>query len=83
MKYDFIVHPGADVSNIAMKYTGANKIAVKNKQLVISTSLGDNKELSPYTYQVTDNKREELDCRYVVDGDVVRFKVKNYSRDKT
>ena len=83
LKYDFIVHPGADINNIAMKYTGANKISVKNKQLVISTSLGENKELSPYTYQVSDNKREELDCRYVVEGDVVKFKVKNYSPDKT
>ena len=63
-----------------MKYTGAHKISVKNKQLVISTSLGKNKELSPYTYQVADNRREELDCRFIVDGDVVKFKVKNYAR---
>ncbi|MEP6948277.1 MAG: PKD domain-containing protein, partial [Ginsengibacter sp.] len=83
LKYDFIVHAGADVDNIAMKYTGADKLSVKNKELVVSTSLGDNKELSPYTYQVTDNKREELDCRYIVTGDVVKFKVKNYARDKT
>ncbi|MEO8415057.1 MAG: PKD domain-containing protein [Ginsengibacter sp.] len=83
LKYDFIIHPGADVNNIAMKYTGANKLAVKNKQLLITTSLGDNRELSPYTYQVVDNKREELECRYVVDGDVVRFKVKNYTPGKT
>ncbi|MEP6926923.1 MAG: PKD domain-containing protein, partial [Ginsengibacter sp.] len=82
LKYDFIVHPGADVNNIAMRYSGADKIGVKNKQLVISTSLGENKELSPYTYQVTDNKREELDCRFVVEGDVVKFKVKNYAHDK-
>lgn len=82
MKYDFIVHPGADVNNIAMKYTGADKIRVKDKQLVVSTSLGDNKELSPYTYQVVGNVRQELDCKYVVDGDVVRFKVKNYAKDK-
>ncbi|MEO8568759.1 MAG: SBBP repeat-containing protein, partial [Ginsengibacter sp.] len=83
LKYDFIVHPGADVNKIAMKYTGANKISVRNKELIISTTLGENKELSPYTYQVTENKRQELDCRYVVEGDVVKFKVKNYSPDKT
>jgi gliding motility-associated-like protein len=83
LKYDFIIHPGADVNKIGMKYTGANKISVKDKQLVVSTSLGDNKELSPYTYQVTENKRQELDCRYVVNGDVVKFKVKNYDPEKT
>ncbi|WP_235906023.1 DUF7948 domain-containing protein [Ginsengibacter hankyongi] len=82
LKYDFIIHPGADINNIAMKYTGANKISVKNKQLVVSTSLGDNKELSPYTYQVVDNSRQELDCRYVVDKDIVKFKVKNYDPSK-
>ncbi|MEO8112009.1 MAG: PKD domain-containing protein [Ginsengibacter sp.] len=82
LKYDFIVYPGANVNDIAMKYTGAEKITVKNKELVISTSVGDNKELPPYTYQVVDNHREELACRYVIDGDVVRFKVKNYSPDK-
>ncbi|MEO6637161.1 MAG: SBBP repeat-containing protein, partial [Ginsengibacter sp.] len=82
LKYDFIVHPGANVNDIAMKYTGADKIAVKNKELVISTSIGDNRELAPYTYQVVENKRQELECRYVVDGDVVKFKVRNYSPDK-
>ena len=83
LKYDFIVHPGADVNKIAMKYTGANKISVRNKELIISTTLGENRELSPYTYQVIENKRQELDCRYVVEGDIVKFKVKNYSPDKT
>ncbi len=83
LKYDFIVHPGAEVNDIAMKYTGADKISVKNKQLVISTSLGENKELTPYTYQVTDNKREELDCRFVTEGNVVKFKLKNYDHSKT
>jgi gliding motility-associated-like protein len=83
LKYDFIIHPGADISKIAMKYTGADKLAVKNKQLVVSTSLGDIKELSPYTYQVTENQRQELDCRYEVKGDVVKFKVKDYDPTKT
>ena len=82
LKYDLIIYPGADINNIAMKYSGADKITVKNKQLIVSTSLGDNKELSPYTYQVVDSRRQELDCRYVVDKDVVRFKVKNYDPSK-
>ncbi len=83
LKYDFIINPGADVNNIAMKYSGVNKLSVKNNQLVISTSLGDNKELAPYTYQVADNKREELDCRFVTAGNVVKFKVKDYDHSKT
>ncbi|MDQ2721073.1 MAG: PKD domain-containing protein [Bacteroidota bacterium] len=83
LKYDFIVHPGADVNNIAMKYSGADKIDVKSRQLVISTPLGKSKELEPYTYQVINNTRQEVECRYVVSGNVVKFKVKNYSPDQT
>ena len=46
---------------IALRYNGADKLAVKNKELVINTSVGDNKELYPYTYQVDNNERKELD----------------------
>lgn len=81
LKYDIIVHPGANENLVAMKYTGADKLKIKNKELVISTSVGEHKELSPYTYQVVDNVRKELDCKYAIDGDVVRFKIKNYSPD--
>lgn len=83
LKYDFIVNPGAKISDIALKYSGAKKISIKNRELNIATSLGVNKELKPYTYQVINNQRTELDCRYVIKGDVVKFKVKNYSPDQT
>jgi gliding motility-associated-like protein len=83
LKYDFIVKPGARIDDIAMKYTGAKKLSVKKRELNITTSLGTNRELKPYTYQVINNQRTELDCRYVIKGDVVKFKVKNYSPDQT
>ncbi|HUZ60349.1 MAG TPA: PKD domain-containing protein [Hanamia sp.] len=83
LEYDFIVHPGADVNNIAMKYSGINKLSVKNKELSITTPMGKSKELNPVSYQINNNVRQELDCKYEVKGNVVRFKVKNYSPDKT
>ncbi len=83
LKYDFIVKPGANIEDIAMKYKGAQKLGIKDRELNIKTSLGVNKELKPYTYQVIDNQKKELDCRYIIKGDVVKFKVKNYSPDQT
>ena len=83
LKYDFIVHPGGDVGNIAMKYTGADKITINNRELVVATSLGKSKELEPVTYQIIDNQRQEIECRYVVKDNIVKFKVKNYSPDQT
>ena len=83
IKYDLIVHPGGNINAIAMRYTGVDKLDVKNKELNVSTSVGTVKELYPYSYQVIDGKRETVECKYVVRDNVVRFKVKDYSPTST
>jgi len=83
LKYDIIVRPGGKVEAIAMKYSGVEKLQVKNKELVIGTSVGAVKELYPYTYQVVNGKKETVDCKYVVKDDIVRFKVDEYSPNST
>ncbi len=83
LKYDIIVHPGGDVNRIALQYKGADNLAIINKELIIKTSIGENKELSPYTYQVIDNSRKEVETKYIISGDVVRFKVKDHSANGT
>lgn len=83
LKYDIIVKPGGRVEDIALKYSGVDKIETKNRELVISTPLGRSKELKPYTFQTIDNQRQEVDCRYEIEGDVVKFKIKNYSPKET
>ena len=76
LKYDIIAKPGADISKIALKYKGADKIHVKNKELVVSTSVGDLKESYPYTYQSKGKDRTDISCKYVVKDNIVRFDVK-------
>ena len=83
LKYDFIVRPGGDVDRIAMKYTGAKSVDVHKRELVITTSLGKSKELQPYTYQVINDQREEVECKYQIKGDIVKFKVKNHDPTQT
>lgn len=83
LKYDLIVKPGADISRIAMKYEGADKLEVKNKELVISTSVGLNKELEPFTYQYVNGARNRVNAKFVLKGDEVRFDIRNYDRNKT
>ncbi len=79
LKYDIVVYPGADIDNIVMQYEGADKLQIKDKELVIKTSVGDVKELSPYSYQSGNTGKKEVNCRYVLDGkDKVRFKVRQY-----
>lgn len=83
LKYDIIVHPGGNINKIALQYKGADGLSIKNKELVIKTSVGENKELYPYTYQVINNQRKEIETRYEINGNTVRFKVKDHSPNST
>ena len=76
LKYDLLVKPGADVSKIALKYEGVDKLEVQKGELVVKTSVGSVKELAPYTYQHTGKERREVKAKYVLDGNVVRFNVR-------
>lgn len=83
MKYDIIVRPGGDVSKIAMKYDGANEVKLKNKDLIIGTSVGNLRELSPYTYQYSENGKAEVSTKYSLKNNIVRFNVKSYDPSST
>ncbi len=83
LKYDIIVHPGADVGTIAMKYEGADALELKNEELIIKTPLGDNREMSPYSFQVVNGKKKEVKCRFKISGNTVRFDMDNYEKNTT
>jgi len=83
VKYDLIVKPGADISRIALKYEGTDKLEIKNKELVIGTSVGDLKELNPYSYQYDVKGKKEVSCKYRLKNDIVSFDVKDYDRAST
>lgn len=78
LKYDILVKPGGDPRKIALKYDGTDKMQVKNKELVVSTTVGERRESYPYTYQTSLAGKREVNCKYVVEGNVLRFDVKNY-----
>jgi hypothetical protein len=83
LKYDIIAHPGADVSALAMQFSGVDGLEVKNEQLVIKTSVGEIRELKPYAYQVIDGLKKEVGCRFTLGGKTgrtVQFATENYSR---
>jgi hypothetical protein len=44
LKYDLIVHPGANPENIAMQYEGLDGLTVTNNRLVLKTSVGEVKK---------------------------------------
>lgn len=78
LKYDIIVKPGGDVSKIALKYNGVDQLQTRKGELFIKTSIGELKESSPFTYQAGLAGRNEINCKYLIKNNVVRFDVKNY-----
>lgn len=81
-KYDLIVNPGADASQIAMVFDGADGLNTENENLLIKTSVGDMSELKPYTYQQTGSGKTEVAARFAVSGNEVQFKLGNYDKSK-
>jgi gliding motility-associated-like protein len=84
LKYDIIVHPGADAGRISLRYEGANGLSLKNNRLSVKTSVGDVSELEPYAYQTGPAGKEEVRCRYrLVNGNQVKFDVRQHDPAST
>jgi len=75
LKYDLIVEPGADPSQIQLQYTGVDKLEIKKEQLIITTSVGTVTEQMPFAYQYIDNQRVSVKVSYVLSGMKLTFKV--------
>lgn len=71
-KYNFIAHPGANLNDIRMLYTGLDKLALKFNKLHIGTSLRTEKESLPRSY-FANTPELDLAIRYKLDGSVVGF----------
>lgn len=76
-KYDFILDPHADASQISLRYSGLDAIYLEDKHLVLQTSIGNFHEMKPYAYQLVNGVKEEITCHYVLKGNVVQFEFPN------
>ncbi|MCP4583861.1 MAG: hypothetical protein GY839_19800 [candidate division Zixibacteria bacterium] len=85
MKYDFIVHPGADISQIQIRYEGADCLAITpNGDLEATTLFGPIHENIPSVYQEIGRGKREVTGRYVITAPgVFGFEVDNYNPSLT
>lgn len=75
LKYDLIVHPGANPDNIQMVYEGATGMELKKGQLYVHTSVGDVIEQLPFAYQYIDNQRVTVKVSYKLNGNKLGFRI--------
>lgn len=82
LKYDFIVHEGADFNDIQMEYAGEESIQLNRLKLTIQTPLGNLEESIPEIYQGSNNKKLHVKGNYQLKDDVVSFQIGDYDRNK-
>ncbi|HET6243127.1 MAG: gliding motility-associated C-terminal domain-containing protein [Bacteroidetes bacterium] len=73
LKYDFIVKPGGNPSQILVEYQGADKMQLKNGHLLIKTSVNEFTEQKPYAYQVFNGILKEVPCKYVLNEKQISY----------
>lgn len=84
LRYDWIVEPGADPSQIALAVDGATSLRLdETGALLADTPFGPLAQAAPFTYQVVDGERVEIASAFRLGDDgLVRFQVGNYDRDR-
>ncbi len=81
MKYDFVVHPYADPDDISIAYKGAGQITqIDGSNLRITTPFGEVNEGNLISY-ISDGN--EIDSKYLVEGNNVRFILGDYDNAST
>jgi hypothetical protein len=65
LKYDLIVHPGADPNHIRMKYNGAESIEIdSSNNLRIRTEIEDLIDGGLFCYQMIDGKQKKIESGF-------------------
>lgn len=64
VEYNFIIHPGADMSLIKIKYTGANSANLIDGKIILNLNFGNLTEEIPASWILSTN--EKVDIRYNV-----------------
>jgi uncharacterized repeat protein (TIGR02543 family) len=70
MKYEFIVHPGADPSQIKLAYRGAESVKENSQgQLEVQTPAGGFLDDTPVAWQDINGKRENVALKYAIENE--------------
>lgn len=82
LKYELILHPGADASQVKMKYTGQKDIYITTTgDLCYTTRAGSMCDHAPQTFYQQD--KDGISSSFKLKEDIVTFELGNYDKTKT
>jgi sugar lactone lactonase YvrE len=81
LEYDLVIHPGADMHALWLRFEGSRPTLADNGDIVLKTSGGEVRQHKPRVWQEANGQRTEVECRHVLSasGDV-GFAFSNYDR---
>jgi Secretion system C-terminal sorting domain len=81
IKYDFVVHPGGNPSDIKMNYQGSGGIQIQaDGSLNLATTMNIITEQKPFTF---DNNKKEINSRFSLKEQIVGFDLSEYNKANT
>jgi len=80
LKYDLIAHPGADIDDIKIAYSGVNDLEIIGNEIRANTRFGQMKEKAPIVYQNRGSAREIVKASFEMKDNKVGFKIKDYDK---
>lgn len=72
-KYNFILKPGAVLSDIKLKINGHDGLKVKPNRLTLSTNFGEFSEVMPVSFQIGDHGNRVIQMNYIDYGSHIGF----------
>ncbi|MBX7206310.1 MAG: gliding motility-associated C-terminal domain-containing protein [Bacteroidia bacterium] len=73
VKYDIILHPGADAANIKLAVTGTDSLWLADGKCYLKTSVNTVVEQRPYAYQYINNKLVQVPCVFILNENKIGF----------
>jgi len=83
VKYALILHPGADISKVRMKYSSDKSVGIdKYGNLKIASIYGDITEHAPVSYYMK-NSANPIQSQFQLNGNVAGFVMNDYDKTQT
>lgn len=73
LKYEFIVKPNGNPTQIQLEYQGQDDVYLEDGNLYIKTSVNAFREAKPYCYQLIDGLELEVESKFELNGDVLSY----------
>lgn len=80
LRYDFILSPQADPSQIKWQVNGVNSFLSDNGEIVFSTSVGDVYQSDLYVYQNINGIKKEVESAFEIQNGAIQFQLGDYDK---